>query len=51
MSEKNIFDIKMIVKMRALDETGRKIIEKAVEDGVENVWDRLEKQQLQCGFG
>ncbi len=51
MSEKNIFDIKMIVKIRALDETGRKIIEKAVEDGVGTVWDRLEKQQLQCGFG
>ncbi len=51
MSEKNIFDIKMIAKRRALDETDREMIEKAIEDGVETAWDRLEKQQPQCGFG
>ncbi len=51
MSEKNMFDIKLIAQQRALDETDQEIIEKAIQDGIETAWDRLEKQQPQCGFG
>ncbi len=36
---------------RSLDKTDQEIGQKAIEDGVETVWDRLEKQQPQCGFG
>ena len=36
---------------RALDKTDQEIIEKAMHDGVETAWDRLAKQQPQCGFG
>ncbi len=51
MSGKNIFDIKKTAQQRALDKTDQEMIEKAIEDGVETAWDRLEKQQPQCGFG
>ena len=36
---------------RALDKTDQEIIEKAMHDGLETAWDRLAKQQPQCGFG
>jgi len=36
---------------RSLDKTDQEIGRKAIEDGIETVWDRLEKQQPQCGFG
>ncbi len=36
---------------RSLDKTDQEIVQKAMEDGIETVWDRLEKQQPQCGFG
>ena len=36
---------------RSLDKTDQEIVQKAMEDGLETVWDRLEKQQPQCGFG
>ncbi len=37
--------------MRTIDKAARFLIDKAKEDGVELAWDRLEKQQPQCGFG
>ncbi|RTZ91389.1 MAG: carbon-monoxide dehydrogenase catalytic subunit [Deltaproteobacteria bacterium] len=36
---------------RSLDKTDQEIVQKAMEDGIETAWDRLEKQQPQCGFG
>ncbi len=36
---------------RALDKTDQEMIEKAMQDGLETAWDRLAKQQPQCGFG
>lgn len=39
------------VEKRALDRTDQEIIEKAISDGVETAWERLQKQQPQCGFG
>ena len=36
---------------RCLDKTDQEIVQKAMEDGVETAWDRLRKQQPQCGFG
>jgi len=37
--------------VRTIDKAARFLIDKAKEDGVELAWDRLEKQQPQCGFG
>ena len=36
---------------RSIDQTIAPLLKKAREDGVETVWDRLEKQLPQCGFG
>jgi carbon-monoxide dehydrogenase catalytic subunit len=36
---------------KSIDETTQEMIRKAERDGVEIVWDRLEKQQPQCGYG
>ena len=36
---------------RSLDKTDQEIVQKAMQDGIETAWDRLEKQQPQCGFG
>ncbi len=36
---------------KSIDEATREMIRKAERDGVELVWDRLEKQQPQCGYG
>ena len=36
---------------RSLDKTDQEIVQKAMEDGIETAWDRLKKQQPQCGFG
>jgi len=43
--------LKEEVERRALDKTDQEIVEKALVEGVETAWDRLEKQQPQCGFG
>ncbi|MGB9892535.1 MAG: hypothetical protein ACPLPU_08395, partial [Thermodesulfovibrio yellowstonii] len=43
--------IKEEVEKRALNETDKEIIEKSILDGIETAWDRLYKQQPQCGFG
>ncbi len=37
--------------MKTTDKVAKFLIDKAKEDGVELAWDRLEKQQPQCGFG
>jgi len=42
---------KEIAKERALNEVDQEMIEKAINDGIETAWDRLGKQQPQCGFG
>ncbi len=36
---------------KSIDEATQEMIRKAERDGVELVWDRLEKQQPQCGYG
>ncbi len=36
---------------KSIDEATQEMIRKAERDGVEIVWDRLEKQQPQCGYG
>ena len=42
---------KETAKERAIDKVEQEVIEKAINDGVETAWDRLAKQQPQCGFG
>ena len=37
--------------MRTLDKAAQALLKKAESDGIELAWDRLEKQQPQCGFG
>ena len=44
-------DVKLIAQQRSIDESSQEIIEKAIKEGIETAWDRLEKQQPQCGFG
>jgi len=41
MSEKEI----------TIDKTTKELYDKAIQDGVETIWERFEKQQPQCGFG
>ncbi|MBW8016922.1 MAG: anaerobic carbon-monoxide dehydrogenase catalytic subunit [Planctomycetes bacterium] len=41
----------MDVEKRSVDKAAQKMINVMDEAGIENVWDRLEKQQPQCGFG
>ena len=36
---------------KSIDRATQEMIRKAERDGVETVWDRLEKQQPQCGYG
>jgi len=43
--------IKKMVDERTIDESAKPILERAIEEGIETAWDRLEKQQPQCGFG
>jgi len=43
--------LKEKVEKRALDKTDKEIIEKAILDGIETAWERLCRQQPQCGFG
>ncbi len=43
--------IEVIVNARTTDESAKVVLEKAIEEGIETVWDRLEAQQPQCGFG
>ncbi len=50
----NRFDIKNIKKKideRILDESTKPFMEITLQEGIETAWDRLEKQQPQCGFG
>ncbi len=44
-------EAKKVAEERTLDTTDQEIMVKAIEDGIETVWDRLENQQPQCGFG
>ena len=39
------------VKTKSVDPASREILQLAADQGLETVWDRLEKQQPQCGFG
>ena len=39
------------VKSQSVDPASREIIQLAVDQEIETVWNRLEKQQPQCGFG
>ena len=43
-------DIPMKVEARALDPAVKQVLSKAMHEGVETVWDRLEKQQPHCKF-
>ncbi len=43
--------LKETSEKRSLDKTDQEIVQKALQDGVETVWERLAKQQPQCGFG
>ncbi len=45
------FSAKEIAQKRTTDTAAQAMMVKAVEDGVETVWDRLERQQPQCGYG
>jgi len=47
----DIHEAQNIAKTRALDRADQETIVKAIEDGVETVWDRFSDQQPQCGFG
>lgn len=43
--------IKKIVDARTIDENAKPILGITIKEGIETAWDRLEKQQPQCGFG
>ncbi len=34
-----------------IDKTTKELYDKSIQDGVETIWERFEKQQPQCGFG
>lgn len=38
-------------KQRTTDQSALQLLAITINDGIETVWDRLEKQQPQCGFG
>jgi len=40
-----------LLKKRSTNSDAQQMIQKAAQDGVETVWDRLEAQQPQCGYG
>ena len=42
--------IKKIVDERTIDENAKPILGITIKEGIETAWDRLEKQQPQCGF-
>jgi len=39
------------MKDKSIDRTVNRLYEKSVQDGVETIWDRSEKQRPRCGFG
>ncbi len=39
------------VKSKSVDPASQEILQLAADQNIETVWDRLEKQQPQCGFG
>jgi hydroxylamine reductase (hybrid-cluster protein) len=43
--------IRTEAERRASDRADQEIIRKALDEGIETVWDRFELQQPQCGFG
>ena len=45
------FSAQEIAHARTIDKAAQEMIVKAIEDGVETAWDRLLKQQPQCGYG
>ena len=47
----NLPEAQKIVKNRMLDRADQETAIKAMDDGVETVWDRFASQQPQCGFG
>jgi carbon-monoxide dehydrogenase catalytic subunit len=47
----DIKDIKNKIDERILDESTKPFMEITLQEGIETAWDRLEKQQPQCGFG
>ena len=44
-------DIQAKAQERTIDKSAVSLLEKAVTEGVETAWERLEAQQPQCGFG
>ena len=46
-----MLDKKEIIDKRTIDESAKPILEKAMDENLETVWDRLEAQQPQCGYG
>ncbi len=40
-----------LLNRRTIARDAKEMLKKAVHDGVETVWDRLEQQQPQCGYG
>ncbi|HMB31097.1 MAG TPA: carbon monoxide dehydrogenase, partial [Desulfohalobiaceae bacterium] len=44
-------EIRKKAEQRTLDKSALPLLEKAMSEGLETVWDRLEEQQPQCGFG
>ena len=39
------------MKDKSIDRTVNRLYEKSVQDGVETIWDRSDKQKPRCGFG
>ena len=39
------------MKEKSIDRTVNRLYEKSVQDGVETIWDRSDKQKPRCGFG
>lgn len=44
-------EIRKKAEQRTIDKSALPLLEKAMSEGLETVWDRLEEQQPQCGFG
>lgn len=42
---------KDILSQKSIDKACQSMIKKSEKEGIETIWDRLEKQQPQCGFG
>ncbi len=40
-----------LLNQRTMAEDAKEMLKKAAHDGIETVWDRLEQQQPQCGYG